>query len=60
VASHAVEDSAEVQNDTQWHAHGVTLDEKKCVSDLNDDGTATVTDTIEIGNITATKILPNQ
>ncbi|HEX2305806.1 MAG TPA: hypothetical protein VHH33_05925 [Nitrososphaeraceae archaeon] len=33
MASHGVEDSAEVQNDTEWHAHGVTLDEKKCVSD---------------------------
>lgn len=56
VASHGVEDSAEVQNDTAWHAHGVTLDEKKCVSDLNDDGTAAVTDTVEIGNTTATKV----
>jgi hypothetical protein len=59
VASHGVEDSAEVENDTQWHSHGgVTLDEKKCLvgTDLNDDGTAAVADRIEIGNITATKV----
>jgi hypothetical protein len=56
VVSHGVEDSAEVANDTEWHAHGVTLDEKKCVSKLNDDGSAAVTDTVEVGNITATKV----
>ena len=56
VVSHGVEDSAEVANDTQWHAHGVTLDQKNCVTDLNDDGTAAVTDRVEIGNITATKV----
>jgi hypothetical protein len=59
VASHGVEDSAEVENDTAWHSHGgVTLDEKKCLvgTDLNDDGTALVKDTVEIGNITATKV----
>jgi hypothetical protein len=59
VVSHGLEvpdDSAEVANDTEWHAHGVTLDEKNCVSDLNDDGSAAVTDTVEIGNTTATKV----
>ena len=56
VTSHGTEDSAEVANDTQWHAHGVTLDQKNCVTDLNDDGTAAVTDRVEIGNITATKV----
>jgi hypothetical protein len=59
VVSHGVEvpdDSAEVANDTKWHAHGVTLDEKNCVSKLNDDGSAAVTDTVEVGNVTATKV----
>ena len=59
VVSHGVEvpdDSAEVANDTEWHTHGVTLDEKNCVSDLNDDGSAAVTDTVEVGNVTATKV----
>ena len=31
VVSHGIEDSAEVANDTEWHAHGVTLDSKNCV-----------------------------
>jgi hypothetical protein len=57
VTSHGgSEDSAEVQNDTEWHAHGVKLTEKNCVSDLNDDGSAAVTDTVEVGNVTATKV----
>ncbi len=57
VTSHGVEDSTEVENDTEWHTHGgITLDEKKCVTDINEDGTAAVTDRIEIGNITATKV----
>jgi hypothetical protein len=57
VTSHGVEDSTEVENDTEWHTHGgITLDEKKCVTDLNEDGTAAVADRIEIGNITATKV----
>jgi hypothetical protein len=56
VVSHGVEDSAEVANDTQWHAHGVTLDEKKCVSKLNDDGDAEVNDMIKVANTNATKV----
>jgi hypothetical protein len=56
VTSHGTEDSAEVANDTQWHTHGVTLDEKKCVSKLNDDGTAEVNGEIKVANITATKV----
>jgi hypothetical protein len=56
VTSHGVEDSAEVENDTQWHTHGVTLDEKNCVSDINDDGDAEVNDEIKVTNITATKV----
>ena len=57
VASHGgIEDSPQVENDTKWHTHGVTLNEKNCVTDLNNDGTAIVTDQVEIGNITATKV----
>jgi hypothetical protein len=56
VVSHGVEDSAEVKNDTEWHAHGVTLDEKKCVSKLNDDGDAEVNDMIKVANTNATKV----
>ena len=56
VTSHGTEDSSEVANDTEWHTHGVTLNEKKCVTDLNDDGTAAVTDKVEVGNITSTKV----
>jgi len=56
VASHGVEDSAEVENDTEWHTHGVTLDEKNCVAKLNDDGDAEVNDMVKVTNITATKV----
>lgn len=56
VVSHGVEDSAEVANDTQWHSHGVTLDEKNCVSKLNEDGDAEVTDTVGVANSNATKV----
>ena len=45
-----------VQNDTEWHTHGVTLDEKNCVSKLNDDGDAEVTDTVKVTNTNATKV----
>ena len=54
--SHGVEDSSEVANDTEWHSHGVTLDDKNCVSKLNEDGDAEVTDTVSIANTNATKL----
>jgi len=56
VTSHGVEDSPEVENDTQWHTHGVTLDEKNCVAKINDDGNAEVNDMVKVTNITATKV----
>jgi hypothetical protein len=57
VVSHGFEDSAEVQNDTKWHTHGVTLDStEKCVSKLSDDGTAEVNGMVQVANITATKV----
>ena len=56
VVSHGVEDSAEVENDTEWHSHGVTLDANNCVTKLNDDGKAEVTNEIKVVNTTATKV----
>jgi hypothetical protein len=56
VTSHGTEDSAEVENDTEWHAHGVTLDEKNCVSKINDDGDAEVNDMVKVTNTNATKV----
>jgi len=56
VTSHGTEDSTEVANDTEWHSHGVTLDDKNCVSKLNEDGDAEVTDTVSVANTNATKI----
>lgn len=56
VASHGVEDSTEVENDTQWHAHGVTLDENNCVSKIDDSGEAEVSDMVKVTNVTATKV----
>lgn len=56
VTSHGTEDSSEVANDTQWHSHGVTLDDKNCVSKLNEDGEAEVNDNIGVANTNATKV----
>ena len=58
VTSHGVEDSAEVENDTQWHTHGVTLDDKNCApaAKINDDGDAEVNDMVKVTNVTATKV----
>jgi hypothetical protein len=59
VVSHGVEvpdDSTEVANDTEWHTHGVTLDSKKCVTKLTEDGNAEVNGEIKVANVTATKV----
>src|SRR4026208_2311591 len=56
VVSHGTEDSSEVANDTQWHSHGVTLDDKNCVSKLNEDGDAEVNDMIGVAKTNATKV----
>ena len=56
VTSHGTEDSSEVANDTQWHSHGVTLDDKNCVSKLNEDGDAEVNDMIGVAKTNATKV----
>jgi len=55
VTSHGGEDSVEVENDTQWHTHGVTLDDKNCAK-INDDGEAEVNDMVKVTNVTATKV----
>jgi hypothetical protein len=58
VTSHGGEDSVEVENDTQWHTHGVTLDDKNCApaAKINDDGDAEVNDMVKVTNVTATKV----
>lgn len=55
--SHGGEDSAEVENDTQWHTHQVTLDEKNCVASINDNGKNELSkDKITITETNATKV----
>ena len=59
VTSGGINDSAEGTNDTQWHTHGVTLDNKSCVTNLNDYGNAEVSSTgnmIRLANVNATKV----
>jgi hypothetical protein len=56
VTSHGTEDSSEVANYTQWHSHAVTLDDKNCVSKLNEDADAEVNDMIGVANTNATKV----
>jgi hypothetical protein len=41
VTSHpGIEDSSEVEDDEEWHAHKVTLNEDNCVTDIEEDGNA--------------------
>lgn len=40
VTSHQSEDSSEVQNDIEWHAHKVQLDDNNCVTSLKEHGKA--------------------
>jgi len=56
VTSHGTEDSSEVANDTQWHSHGVVLDDKNCVTKLNEDGDAEVNGMIGVAKTNATKV----
>ena len=43
VTSHpGIEDSDEVGDDEEWHAHKVTLDEDSCVTSLEEDGNASL------------------
>lgn len=43
-------------NDTQWHTYGVTIDDKNCVTKLDDSGNAEVGDEVKVTNVTATKV----
>ena len=59
VTSGGTNDSAGVTNDTQWHTHGVILDNKSCVTNLTDYGNAEVSSTgnmIRLTNVNATKV----
>lgn len=43
VTSHpGIEDSSEVEDDEEWHAHKVTLNGDNCVTSLNEDGNASL------------------
>jgi hypothetical protein len=42
VTSHESEDSNEVENDIEWHAHKVQLDDNNCVTSLKEQGKAVV------------------
>jgi len=56
VMSHAYEDTDEVENDTQWHTHRVTLDDKNCVTEINDNGDTEVNDLVKVTNIITTNV----
>ena len=52
VMSHAYEDTDEVENDTQWHTHRITLDNKNCVVQINDNGDTEVNkDLVKVTNV---------
>ena len=56
VMSHAYEDTDEVENDTQWHTHRVILDDKNCVTEINDNGDTEVNDLVKVTNIITTNV----
>jgi hypothetical protein len=57
VASHEVEDSTEVTNDLEWHAHKVTLDENNCISGIEETGDARLHgNKVEVRNTGATSV----
>jgi hypothetical protein len=56
VMSHLYEDTDEVENDTQWHAHRITLDDKNCIAEINDNGDAQVTDLVKVTNVIARNV----
>jgi hypothetical protein len=52
VMSHAYEDTDEVENDTQWHTHRITLDNKNCIVQINDNGDTQVNkDLVKVTNV---------
>ena len=56
VMSHLYEDTDEVENDTQWHTHRVTLDDKNCVAEIDDNGDTEVSDLVKVTNIITTNV----
>ena len=56
VMSHLYEDTDEVENDTQWHAHRLILDDNNCIAEINDNGDAQVTDLVKVTNVIARNI----
>ena len=52
VMSHAYEDTDEVENDTQWPTHRLTLDNKNCIVNINDNGDTEVNnDLVKVTNV---------
>jgi hypothetical protein len=52
VASHKFEDSTEVKNDLNWHAHKIKLDSNKCITSLKEQGDALLKgDKVSVENI---------
>jgi hypothetical protein len=56
VMSHLYEDTDEVENDTQWHTHRLTLDDKNCVTDINDNGDTEISDLVKVTNVIVTNV----
>ena len=56
VMSHLYEDTDEVENDTQWHTHRVTLDDKNSVTEINDNGDTQVNDLVKVTNVIITNV----
>lgn len=56
VMSHLYEDTDEVENDTQWHTHRVTLDDKNCVTEINDNGDTQVNNLVKVTNVIVTNV----
>lgn len=56
VMSHVFEDTDEVENDTQWHTHRVTLDGENCVANINDNGDTRVNDLVKVTNVIVTNV----
>ena len=58
VTSHpGIEDSSEVQDDADWHAHKVKLDDKNCVTSLKEDGEAALDgNTVSVKGTDATNV----
>jgi hypothetical protein len=58
VTSHpGIEDSDEVDDDEEWHAHKVQLNDENCVTDLTEQGKAVLDgNTVSVDNTPATEV----